>query len=237
MPSNKKLPSSPDLSGANVAPVRRYSETALPTTHGPLRMIVYRHDAAGASLGGQGPLEHVAMVAGEPRGGDEILCRVHSECLTSEVFGSLKCECKQQLDRALDLIARRGRGVVIYLRGHEGRGIGLGDKVRAYALQEQGHDTVDANRLLDLPDDARSFAMVKDILDDLGVRSVALMTNNPLKVEALEALGVQVRQRVPHLVTGSESAMRYLATKGKRMGHLLDGPMGPEVPALSLAAK
>jgi GTP cyclohydrolase II len=197
---------------------RRYSQTSLPTTHGQLTMVVYREGAG---------LEHVAMVAGDvgALGTDDVLCRVHSECLTSEVFGSVKCECKLQLDRALDLIARRGRGVVIYLRGHEGRGIGLGDKVRAYALQEQGHDTVDANRLLGLPDDVRNFGPVGDILRDLGVRSVSLMTNNPLKVEALTALGIQVTRRVPHLVPGSNTAMRYLATKGERMGHVLDGPI------------
>jgi 3,4-dihydroxy 2-butanone 4-phosphate synthase/GTP cyclohydrolase II len=207
----------------------RYAQTTLPTTHGVLTMVVYRE---------AGGLEHVAMVAGDPAalGRDDVLCRVHSECLTSEVFGSLKCECKQQLDRSLDLIARRGRGVVIYLRGHEGRGIGLGDKVRAYALQEQGHDTVDANRVLGLPDDIRDFGPVKDILADLGVRSVALMTNNPLKVDALASMGVKVSRRVPHLVQGSQTAMRYLATKGERMGHMLDGPLARGAPDV-MAAK
>ncbi len=194
--------------------IQRYSETSLPTVHGQLRMVVYRQGE------GRHAVEHVAMVAGDVAG-DDVLCRVHSECLTSEVFGSIKCECKQQLDRALDLIARRGRGVVIYLRGHEGRGIGLGDKVRAYALQEQGHDTVDANRMLGLPDDSRDFSMVKAILDDLAVTSVSLLTNNPLKVEALGAQGIVVKQRVPLLVTASRQALRYLATKGERMGHVL----------------
>jgi len=195
---------------------KRYSETTLPTTHGTLRMVIFRDDDG---------TEHVAMVAGNIAGGKGVLCRVHSECLTSEVFGSLKCDCKQQLDRALDLIARRGRGVVLYMRGHEGRGIGLGDKIRAYALQEQGHDTVDANRLLGLPDEARDFSMVKDILDDLGVASVALMTNNPVKVDALVGSGVVVAERVPHLVSAAAPAMRYLATKGARMGHMIDGPI------------
>lgn len=189
----------------------RYSQTTLPTTHGTLRMVVYRETSG---------LEHVAMVAGDIRG-DDVLCRVHSECLTSEVFGSLKCECKEQLDASLDLIARRGRGVVIYMRGHEGRGIGLGDKIRAYALQEQGHDTVDANRLLGLPDDVRDFTPVRAILDDLGVDSIALLTNNPLKVDAMKRLGVAVTTRVPHIVAGSAVAMRYLHTKGARMGHLV----------------
>ncbi|MDP2340086.1 MAG: GTP cyclohydrolase II [Deltaproteobacteria bacterium] len=198
--------------------IKRYSETTLPTIHGVLRMVVYRPAGEGSAA-----VEHVAMVAGDvsSHGGDDVLCRVHSECLTSEVFGSVKCDCKQQLDRALDLIAKRGRGVVIYLRGHEGRGIGLGDKVRAYALQEQGHDTVDANRMLSLPDDSRDFSMVKAILDDLKITSVNLLTNNPLKVDALTSQGVVVKQRVPLLVSVSRQASRYLATKGARMGHML----------------
>lgn len=206
----------PTTSTADEMETTRYSETLLPTTHGTLRMVIYRQSDG---------VEHVAMVAGDPRGAD-VLCRVHSECLTSEVFGSLKCDCKQQLDRALDLIARGGRGVVIYLRGHEGRGIGLGDKIRAYALQEQGHDTVDANRLLGLPDESREFGAVKDILADLGVTSVQLLTNNPLKVAALKGLGVKVSQRIPHIVRASTTAMNYVVTKGQRMGHLLDGPDG-----------
>lgn len=194
----------------------RYSQTTLPTTHGMLQMVVFRETSG---------LEHVAMVAGDIRG-DDVLCRVHSECLTSEVFGSLKCECKEQLDASLDLIARRGRGVVIYMRGHEGRGIGLGDKIRAYALQEQGHDTVDANRLLGLPDDIRDFTPVRAILGDMGVDSIALLTNNPLKVEAMKRLGVVVTHRVPHIVEGSAIAMRYLGTKRARMGHIVDDAAG-----------
>jgi 3,4-dihydroxy 2-butanone 4-phosphate synthase / GTP cyclohydrolase II len=195
----------------------RYAETLLPTSHGNLRCIVYRDDTLGT--------EHVAMVAGIVDGESDVLVRAHSECLTSEVFGSLKCDCKQQLDASLDRVARAGRGVVIYLRGHEGRGIGLGDKIRAYALQEQGHDTVDANRLLNLPDDVRDFSPAKAILDDLGIVSVALLTNNPLKIDALTRLGVKISHRVPHLVKASAPAMRYLETKGRRMGHVLDGPV------------
>ncbi len=190
----------------------RYSQTTLPTTHGTLQMAVFRETSG---------LEHVAMIAGDIRGSD-VLCRVHSECLTSEVFGSTKCECKEQLDASLDMISRRGRGVVIYMRGHEGRGIGLGDKIRAYALQEQGHDTVDANRLLGLPDDVRDFTSVPCILNDLGVDSVALLTNNPLKVKELKRLGVVVSSRVPHVIAGSPGAMRYLHTKAARMGHFVD---------------
>ncbi len=191
--------------------VERFAETMLPTVHGVLRCIVFR-DADG--------VEHVAMVAGEPAG-DDVLVRMHSECLTGEVLGSTKCDCKAQLDRALDLIARRGRGVVIYLR-QEGRGIGLGNKIRAYALQEQGHYTVDANRMLGFPDDARDYAVAAAILGELGVRSVALLTNNPLKAEALEEQGVRVLRRVPHLMEVRGLARRYLEVKGRRMGHLLE---------------
>jgi GTP cyclohydrolase II len=189
--------------------VTRYAETLLPTVHGALRCVVFRDE--------QG-LEHVAMVAGEATG-DDVLCRVHSECLTGEVLGSLKCDCKAQLDRALDLIARRGRGVVLYLR-QEGRGIGLGDKIRAYALQERGLDTVDANRQLGLPDDARDYGVAAAMLSALGIHSVALLTNNPLKVEGLEAAGVRVARRVPHLVEVAAPARTYLETKGQRMGHI-----------------
>ncbi len=191
--------------------VERFAETTLPTVHGALRCVVFR-DAAG--------VEHLALVAGDPTG-DDVMVRVHSECLTGEVLGSTKCDCKAQLDRALDLIARRGRGAVVYLR-QEGRGIGLGNKIRAYALQEQGHDTVDANRLLGLPDDARDYAVAAAILRELGVRSVALLTNNPHKAEALEAQGVRVARRVPHIVEVRGLARRYLEVKARRMGHLLE---------------
>ena len=192
--------------------IQRYAETLLPTTHGPLRCLVYKCE---------GGLEHVAMVAGDVEG-DEILCRVHSECITSEVFGSTKCDCKLQLDRALERIARRGRGVVLYMR-QEGRGIGLGNKIRAYALQEQGLDTVDANRALGLPDDARDYGVAAAMLRDLGVRSVHLMTNNPTKIAGLEAHGVVVSRRLPHVVDAHANAHRYIAVKGERMGHLPGG--------------
>lgn len=204
--------------------VERYAETLLPTVHGALRCVVYRE---------QSGTEHVAMVAGDVDG-DDVLCRVHSECLTSEVFGSVKCDCKQQLDRALDLIARRGRGVVVYLR-QEGRGIGLGNKIRAYALQEGGLDTVDANRELGLPDDARDYTVAAAMLADLGVTSVALLTNNPLKIEGLEAAGVVVR-RLPHLVHAMGPAKSYLEVKGRRMGHLLENPARFEPDGLAFVA-
>lgn len=192
------------------ASVTRFAETLLPTTHGELRFVVYRSESG---------IEHVAAVAGDVTSDEPVLCRVHSECLTSEVFGSLKCDCKAQLDRALDQLVRRGRGVVLYLR-QEGRGIGLGNKIRAYALQEQGHDTVDANRLLGLPDDARDYGEAAAMLRDLGVGRVELLTNNPLKIEGLQAHGIDVVRRRPHLVEMPKPAEAYVATKQARMGHL-----------------
>ena len=135
--------------------------------------------------------EHVALVFGEVTGKSGVLASVHSECLTSEVFGSLKCDCKEQLDVAMAEAARRGAGVILYLR-QEGRGIGLGNKIRAYELQSRGHDTVDANRLLGLPDDVRRYDVARDMLEWLGVKSIRLMTNNPEKVQGLRALGVDV---------------------------------------------
>jgi len=164
----------------------------------------------------------IAMVAGEVRGQEDVLVRAHSECMTSEVFGSLKCDCKNQLDRALEAVAWSGRGVVLYLR-QEGRGIGLGNKIAAYALQEQGHDTVDANRLLGLPDDTRSYDEAAAMLADLGVKSVALMTNNPAKVDGLSRAGTVVARRVAHLVAVPSHAGGYMEAKARRMGHMLEG--------------
>lgn len=211
----------PKAPSADARVVERYAETLLPTRHGDLRCVVYRTRSG---------VEHVAMVAGDVDDGDEVICRVHSECLTSEVLGSLKCDCKQQLDAALSRIAREGRGIVLYLR-QEGRGIGLGNKVRAYALQEQGHDTVDANRLLGLPDDAREYDEAAEMLKDLGVKKVALMTNNPLKLEGLRAHGLEVA-RVPHIVPAAKHAHGYLEVKRERMGHALE----PLAESVALAA-
>ncbi len=198
------------MSKAAHVTAKRYAQTLLPTAHGELRTLVY--------VDGQGK-EHLALCVGDVTG-DDVLCRVHSECLTGEVLGSLRCDCKQQLDAALDRIVREGRGVVLYLR-QEGRGIGLGNKIRAYALQEQGLDTVDANRALGLPDDARDYTTAADMLNDLGTTSVALLTNNPLKVEGLTDAGVHVLRRVPHVVAMGSAARAYLTTKGQRMGHLV----------------
>jgi 3,4-dihydroxy 2-butanone 4-phosphate synthase/GTP cyclohydrolase II len=162
--------------------------------------------------------DHVAIIAGEPGPGS--LVRVHSECLTGEAFGSLKCECGPQLDAALDTIQRDG-GVVIYLRGHEGRGIGLINKLRAYKLQEDGLDTLDANVALGLPIDARDYGAASAILNDLGITSVRLLTNNPEKVRQLQAHGIAVDERVPLVVGVGAFNERYLETKRERMGHVI----------------
>ena len=183
----------------------------LPTRHGTFKAHVFR--------GPRGE-EHVALVFGDVTKGEAIPVRVHSECITSEVFGSLKCDCKEQLDRALEHIAVEGAGVVLYLR-QEGRGIGLANKVRAYALQACGVDTVDANRQLGLPDDARRYDGAAAMLGHLGVRSVRLMTNNPDKVSALRALGVEVVERLPVLVRPNVHSRGYLEAKRARMNHSL----------------
>jgi len=174
-----------------------------------LRLVVYR---AGLD-------EHMAIVAGDVGAGDApVLARVHSECWTGEVLRSEKCDCRAQLDLALRAVADAGRGVVVYLR-QEGRGIGLGNKVRAYALQETGIDTVDANRMLGFGDDDRTYDVAGTILKDLGVRRVALLTNNPGKLDALRALGLEV-SRVPHKAEPTPHSAEYLAVKARRMGHL-----------------
>ncbi len=189
------------------------AETPLPTRHGTFTVKVFRH-------ADDPEKEHVAVVAGDVAGREAVPVRLHSECLTSEVLGSLKCDCKEQLDRALEHIAAEGAGVVLYLR-QEGRGIGLANKVRAYALQACGVDTVDANRQLGLPDDARRYDGAAAMLGHLGVRSVRLMTNNPDKVSALRALGVEVVERLPVLVRPNVHSRGYLEAKRARMNHSL----------------
>jgi 3,4-dihydroxy 2-butanone 4-phosphate synthase/GTP cyclohydrolase II len=190
--------------------VRFEVETTVPTVHGPFRMRAYRDRTTGA--------DHVAIVHGELA--DGALVRVHSECLTGEAFGSLKCECGPQLDSALETISRDG-GVVVYLRGHEGRGIGLVNKLRAYRLQEQGMDTLDANLALGLPADSRDYGAAVGILRDLGLSSVRLLSNNPEKVRQLIDHGMNVEELVPLLVGVGNDNEAYLETKRDRMGHRL----------------
>jgi GTP cyclohydrolase II len=198
--------------------LRIRAEAPVPTRFGDFRMIVFHHGEH--LVESELSPDHVALVMGDVTGQRGVTCRVHSECLTSEVFGSLKCDCKEQLEAAQAEIARRGMGVLLYLR-QEGRGIGLANKVRAYALQSMGHDTVDANRLLQLPDDAREYDAAAAMLAHLGVASVRLLTNNPLKVDALRSLGVSVDERAPSIMRPNLHSRGYLEAKRARMNHSL----------------
>ncbi|WP_435971150.1 bifunctional 3,4-dihydroxy-2-butanone-4-phosphate synthase/GTP cyclohydrolase II [Streptomyces sp. Qhu_M48] len=191
--------------------VRREAEVQLPTAHGDFTAYGYRSTVDG--------VEHVALVHGRIGDGEDLLVRVHSECLTGDIFHSLRCDCGPQLQASMDRITEAGRGVVVYLRGHEGRGIGLLSKLRAYELQERGRDTLDANLELGLPADARDYAAGAQILADLGVRSLRLMTNNPDKIDALTRHGLTVQGREPMPVTAGKHNLRYLRTKRDRMGH------------------
>ena len=166
-------------------------------------------------------IEHLALTHGNIGGPDPVLVRVHSECLTGDVLGSRRCDCGTQLDDALEAIAAEERGVLVYLRGHEGRGIGLGHKLAAYNLQDAGHDTVDANTLLGLPVDDREYGIGAQILTDLGVQRIRLMTNNPIKFEGLQGYGLEIVQRVPLAARVTRENVAYLETKRRRMGHLL----------------
>ncbi|KUH39654.1 MULTISPECIES: bifunctional 3,4-dihydroxy-2-butanone-4-phosphate synthase/GTP cyclohydrolase II [Streptomyces] len=191
--------------------VRREAEVRLPTAHGDFTAYGYRSTTDG--------VEHVALVHGDLGDGEDVLVRVHSECLTGDVFHSLRCDCGPQLHAAMDRVTEAGRGVVVYLRGHEGRGIGLLSKLRAYELQERGRDTLDANLELGLPADARDYAAGAEMLADLGVRSVRVMTNNPDKTAALARHGLTVLGREAMPVQAGEHNVRYLRTKRDRMGH------------------
>lgn len=187
-------------------------QTRLPTREGLFDVRLFRFE--------NDPAEHLAISLGVLSGTEPLPVRVHSECFTGEVLQSEKCDCAGQLSHALRRIQRLGRGLVIYLR-QEGRGIGLANKLRAYALQNLGADTVDANRLLGLPDDSRDYAAAASLLGHLNVQQVQLMTNNPAKVEALQALGITVTGRLPVLVNGSLLTRQYLETKRERMNHLI----------------
>ena len=198
--------------------VVRVAETRLPTRHGEFLAFGYRITIDDS--------EHVTLVYGDPadlRTGVPVLTRVHSECLTGDVFGSERCDCGPQLDEALELIVEEGRGVAVYLRGHEGRGIGLLAKLQAYQLQDGGRDTVDANLDLGLPADARHYGAATQILRDLGIDSVRLLTNNPDKTRSLEAYGIRVTERVPLTPRPNDHNLTYLRTKRDRMGHVLPG--------------
>jgi 3,4-dihydroxy 2-butanone 4-phosphate synthase/GTP cyclohydrolase II len=192
--------------------IERVVDTRLPTVHGELRAVGYLDRSTGH--------EQVALVCGEVAG-HGVLTRVHSECLTGDIFGSTHCECGDQLSSALRAIVADGAGVLVYVRGHEGRGIGLLAKLQAMRLQDEGLDTVEANLALGLPSDARDYRVAAEILHDLGVRSVRLLSNNLRKQEALHRYGVDVVERVPLLIPPNAENLRYLRTKRERLGHHL----------------
>jgi len=194
--------------------VSRRAEARIPTKFGDFTAVGFEsaHDGA----------EHVALVRGGVAAADRVLVRVHSECLTGDVFGSLRCDCGPQLREAMELVAEEGVGVVLYSRGHEGRGIGLMHKLQAYALQDRGRDTVEANEELGFAADARDYTAAAAILEALGVQSIRLLSNNPAKRAGLESLGVRVEEMVPLSIAPTDDNRDYLATKMNKLGHLLD---------------
>jgi GTP cyclohydrolase II len=198
--------------------IERVASSWLPTEFGDFQIVVYRvHDPeAHPSLA----KEYLALVKGDVAGAEDLPVRLHSECLTGEVFGSMKCDCRDQLAAAQRFVQEQGRGVILYLR-QEGRGIGLANKIRAYALQDQGADTIEANRKLNLPIDARRYEAAELILEDLGVRSVRLLTNNPLKLRGFSGRSVRTLGRIPLEIHPNRHSQGYLAVKRDRMGHLL----------------
>jgi 3,4-dihydroxy 2-butanone 4-phosphate synthase/GTP cyclohydrolase II len=199
--------------------VKRSAEARIPTEWGDFTCYVYE-----SVLDGE---QHVALVKGAVQGEDNVLVRVHSECLTGDVFGSLRCDCGIQLAQAMRRIADEGMGVLVYLRGHEGRGVGIGHKIRAYNLQDQGRDTVDANLELGLPVDSREYGIGAQILVDLGVRKFRFLTNNPKKVVGLDGFGLQMVERVSIIAPMRDENRRYMDTKREKLGHMLDASEVP----------
>ncbi|MDO9514848.1 MAG: bifunctional 3,4-dihydroxy-2-butanone-4-phosphate synthase/GTP cyclohydrolase II [Syntrophales bacterium] len=194
--------------------IKRVAEATLPTKYGgEFQIIVYENDVD--------DMKHIALVKGDIQPEDEVLVRVHSECVTGDLFGSLRCDCGDQLHKAMEMVDQEGKGVIVYMH-QEGRGIGLANKIRAYDLQEQGRDTVEANIELGFKEDLRDYGIGAQILVDLGVRKMRLMTNNPKKIVGVEGYGVTVVGRVPVEIEPNESNVRYLKTKKDKMGHLLE---------------
>ena len=194
--------------------VERMGDANVPTEYGEFRCVAYRSTIDG--------VEHLAFVKGDVADGDPVLVRVHSECLTGDVFASRRCDCGPQLATAMEKVSQEGRGVIVYLRGHEGRGIGIGHKIRAYSLQDRGLDTVDANLKLGLPVDSREYGIGAQILADLGARKLRLMTNNPAKYGGLGGFAIEVVERVPLVTVPTPENEAYLRTKRERLGHLID---------------